>query len=589
MPHVQKLLCAGVPLALAGLAHAQTIDFETLPGGAVPADQLIIDTQYGAQFGVSFSLVDRTSGAVIGAPRIARPGAPQTAFASCLGADTPHPGQGLGDSFLTDSTSIGVAGDLRIDYANPVAAATGVIVDTDCRSPNGSLPCEQWTIEALDDTGAVIDTYIIDGPLAPSSGPCADPNGFGDARAIGWFFSRGQADIHAVLIRYTGAATSVGLAFDNFSVSSEPGPIVIDAPAPDGAYCWGDLFIIDADASGGLPPYTYEWTFTPTGGVGEVVGTDPALTASVYADGEYTLTVTDSLGSMGMTPAFAVSVSDSVYRVSQESAPGAGDFNANVLGDVRAHQTPQTLFDYYGFSASGDPFTGVFPALTVNRAHSFLVGGLDGLGYFTVFSGPGSAAGRAETRTVFDEPEAGAGWVTQDDGSDTYNISATFDVFRARHSWSAGFTDGFSIGPIDGPFGLVSGFSDEFSGTPTFSGITSWALYDATPMAPALPLALVEGQRIRIERVCALDCAADLTSTGATLPGQDGFSEPDGTVDFDDLGYFLAAWLATDGAIADLTTTGATLPGQAGFAVPDGVVGFDDLGYYLSLWVAGCP
>lgn len=35
---------------------------------------------------------------------------------------------------------------------------------------------------------------------------------------------------------------------------------------------------------------------------------------------------------------------------------------------------------------------------------------------------------------------------------------------------------------------------------------------------------------------------------------------------------------------ADITTSGATLPGQPGLGVPDGVVDLDDLGRFLNLW-----
>jgi len=45
----------------------------------------------------------------------------------------------------------------------------------------------------------------------------------------------------------------------------------------------------------------------------------------------------------------------------------------------------------------------------------------------------------------------------------------------------------------------------------------------------------------------------------------------------------------TNPCVADLTTTGATLPGTPGFAVPDGVADADDLGYFLNFWLEGCP
>ncbi|MEM9064624.1 MAG: GC-type dockerin domain-anchored protein [Planctomycetota bacterium] len=85
------------------------------------------------------------------------------------------------------------------------------------------------------------------------------------------------------------------------------------------------------------------------------------------------------------------------------------------------------------------------------------------------------------------------------------------------------------------------------------------------------------------------DCIADLSTTGATLPGQTGFGIPDGNVDLDDLGYYLSFWLEDFVPVADLTTAGATLEGQPGFGVPDGSVDLDDLGYFLNFWLAGCP
>ncbi|MEM9066001.1 MAG: GC-type dockerin domain-anchored protein [Planctomycetota bacterium] len=84
-------------------------------------------------------------------------------------------------------------------------------------------------------------------------------------------------------------------------------------------------------------------------------------------------------------------------------------------------------------------------------------------------------------------------------------------------------------------------------------------------------------------------CVGDMTTTGATLVGQPGFGVPDGTIDLDDLGYYLNAWIARDTTIADFTTTGATLEGQPGFGTPDGTVDLDDLGFFLNAWLAGCP
>ncbi|MEM9065350.1 MAG: GC-type dockerin domain-anchored protein [Planctomycetota bacterium] len=84
-------------------------------------------------------------------------------------------------------------------------------------------------------------------------------------------------------------------------------------------------------------------------------------------------------------------------------------------------------------------------------------------------------------------------------------------------------------------------------------------------------------------------CVPDVTTTGATLPGQPGFGMPDGNVDLDDLGYFLGFFLNNDPSVADVTTSGATLQGQPGFGIPDGVVDLDDLGFFLNAWLVGCP
>lgn len=89
-------------------------------------------------------------------------------------------------------------------------------------------------------------------------------------------------------------------------------------------------------------------------------------------------------------------------------------------------------------------------------------------------------------------------------------------------------------------------------------------------------------------QLMAPECVADVTSVGATVPGQPGYGVPDGLVGLDDLGYFLGLWLANSAA-ADVTTTGATVPGQPDFGVADGTIDLDDLGYFLGSWLTGCP
>lgn len=53
-----------------------------------------------------------------------------------------------------------------------------------------------------------------------------------------------------------------------------------------------------------------------------------------------------------------------------------------------------------------------------------------------------------------------------------------------------------------------------------------------------------------------------------------------------DLGLVAARYVRC--SPADITTTGAVIPGQLGYGVPDGRVDLDDLGYFLNTWLVGC-
>jgi streptogramin lyase len=254
LPAILMTLFALVPAS----SLAQVIDFETLPGGGSTVDQQEISTEY-ASLGVTFTLLSRTTGLPIGFPRIAKAGVPQTAFEGCLAADTPYPNLGLGSSFLTDGTTLGAEGDVRIEYTTPVARASGSILDIDCRT-NGGPPCEQWTITAYDINDAVLQTKVLDAPQGPPNPGCLSPQaGPGDSQAFGWFIDTGTAQIKSIILSYSGAATNVGLAFDNFSVSSLPGPPDVTVLRPIDTICPGESIVLEADVSGGLPPYTFQW------------------------------------------------------------------------------------------------------------------------------------------------------------------------------------------------------------------------------------------------------------------------------------------------------------------------------------------
>lgn len=187
-------------LAVCPNADAALINFETIPGVGTPTEGLSINTQFLASAGVSFSLEGG------GFPVIAQVGAPQTAF---FPDDTPLPGQGTGQFFLTDDgVVVGNPLPLIISYAAPVSQASGVILDID--GEFSSAP-EIYTIEARDVSDSVLSSVVI------SAG---DP-GAGDQLATPWSFDLGAADIFSIrIVAFRAGNNNVGLAFDNFNTNS---------------------------------------------------------------------------------------------------------------------------------------------------------------------------------------------------------------------------------------------------------------------------------------------------------------------------------------------------------------------------------
>lgn len=234
-PFARHSSCAAaLALCAAAVAPAQTIDFETLPNGAPTTDLQEISTQYAAApFGVSFEVVDRNTGAFLAYPKIAKVGAPRTAFAGCPnnnGPDTPASNAGVCDSFLTDDDALGALGSLKLIYTVPVARASAVLLDVD--SYNGQF--EEWTITAYDASGAVVDSTVVHSSTAT---PCGGYPGNGTASPWSVQSPTGAAEFVTILLAFTGTApvSGVGVAFDNFT-PSEAGigvPVVGCDPVPN--------------------------------------------------------------------------------------------------------------------------------------------------------------------------------------------------------------------------------------------------------------------------------------------------------------------------------------------------------------------
>ena len=119
------------------VSGGQIIDFETLPDGSTPYDGMVISNQW-ASLGVTFRL---GNGAL---PILVTPGGTNYAFSGPPNnnfTNQPAVGENIGRFFLSDKAS-GAPRNLIIEYATPVRAANGVIIDIDHK--------DAWSIEPRD-------------------------------------------------------------------------------------------------------------------------------------------------------------------------------------------------------------------------------------------------------------------------------------------------------------------------------------------------------------------------------------------------------------------------------------------------------
>lgn len=217
-----RMLCV-VALCLLGppsLSSGQclNIDFEPdvnglLPDGSVAVDDMPITDQYLASHGVSFGVDNDLDGMPdLGvAPVLEQVGDDAVdSFINCTLSkfDTAAPGfePSLGIFFLRTVSGFGSTPDnMLISYAFPVSSVSAEIWDLD-GTPTGT---EQWRIEALDGSGAVVDSI-----LTPNQ---ADLTFDGKPYAFS-IDHGGTADIAAIRLIYLGTkpSSSLGVAFENF-------------------------------------------------------------------------------------------------------------------------------------------------------------------------------------------------------------------------------------------------------------------------------------------------------------------------------------------------------------------------------------
>lgn len=542
-------------LVTTSLAHAQAIDFETLPGGGSTTDQEPISDQYVVDFGVRFDLVDPETLLAIGSPLIAKVGNPNTAFIGC-GPDTPLEGEGVGSSFLTDDATIsGETGTLLLTYTDPVDQAAGVILDVDRRS-NGTF--EEWTVEALDASMTVIDTSVLTAPFGIT--PCGNAGqGSGDGRALGFLFSRASADISFILIRYTGNATSIGLAFDNFTPTTIPPAPTATASVDIDRPCAGDPITISAQTQLGLPGFRYQWQQAPATGAFIDIQNElnqtlivPALTEGI----RYRAIVTDAISRQTITNEVTINNGrPHAWALKVETAAGSGVFET-IATDIAPYNFEQNISTVWDWQDGEEFYHGDEPSLQLDRSHLFICTAPGGQSLVAVHDAADpNTGGRAEMSVEF--TGATPIFMFKDDPTgDSYAGGGT-SILRARQNWTAPNTDGWAMGPLSESWTAQVQFKDTFSGTPTIDGLVEWYFHSSDGTTYELPLE--EDRIVLIESICT-QCPADLNN--------------DGSLDFFDISAFLTAYSNQD-PIADFSG--------------DGLFDFFDISAFLTAYSLGCP
>jgi hypothetical protein len=185
-------------------------------------------------------------------------------------------------------------------------------------------------------------------------------------------------------------------------------------------------------------------------------------------------------------------------RVSQESSPGAGDFDANILGYVSPYVTANTTAGYYQYGTPyGASFNGPAPALTSDRSHLFLADTADGVSLFVVHDKPvdGNGGTAAMNWTLVGDT---AGVLVEDDPTETV-IVVGGTTFTSSHTWSPCCTDGMAFGSLDGGWSMIGAFTNAIAST----GMDAWHVYASDNSS--IPLALETNRRVQLDYQYPID------------------------------------------------------------------------------------
>jgi hypothetical protein len=207
-----------------------------------------------------------------------------------------------------------------------------------------------------------------------------------------------------------------------------------------------------------------------------------------------------TLGSVALVLVLAgAGRADPLIRVSQESAPGLGDFDSHVLGTLTAFGTTMTAAGFYDYDGANlVSYGNNGPTLTAGLSHLFLVNASDGLSLFIVHDKPDAAHGTRTADMRFDLVGDMASYLVLDDNLGLPDLYANTGptLFTAHNSWGNLRTDGVVIGSLDNQWTLFA----QMTAPPT-GGVTGWQAISEN--GSTFALALTTGRRVRLDEAVA--------------------------------------------------------------------------------------
>jgi hypothetical protein len=179
-------------------------------------------------------------------------------------------------------------------------------------------------------------------------------------------------------------------------------------------------------------------------------------------------------------------------RVSQETSPGAGDFDSNVLGFIEALNTDGSAASFYRYKYAR--YGNTAPVLTPKTSHLFFVNGSDGVALFVIHNAPNrreSSSPGAAIQVRF-ELSGGTASILKSDDEGEATSSGGGTVFTTDMQYAASYTDGMVVGTLPVGFTILGQFT-----APPRGLEGGWLVISAD--GTVFPLQMVPGQRVRLD------------------------------------------------------------------------------------------